>query len=45
MLTERSIYVRGRVSYLDGFDEGRFTNFCHRYNTAMKDTPPGGDTE
>jgi hypothetical protein len=40
--TEQFIYVWGRVSYLDGFDEGRFTNFCHRYNTAMKDTPPGG---
>jgi hypothetical protein len=40
--TEKFLYVWGRVSYLDGFDEGRFTNFCHRYNTDMKDIPPGG---
>ncbi len=32
----------GRVTYLDGFGKRRFTNFCHRYNTAVKKTPDGG---
>jgi hypothetical protein len=36
------IYVWGRVTYLDGFGKRRFTNFCHRYNTAMKKPPAGG---
>jgi hypothetical protein len=36
------IYVWGRVTYLDGFGKRRFTNFCHRYNTAVKKTPVGG---
>jgi hypothetical protein len=26
------LYVWGRVSYHDGFNERRFTDFCHRYN-------------
>jgi hypothetical protein len=36
------IYVWGRVTYLDGFGNRRFTNFCHRYNTAVKTTAAGG---
>jgi hypothetical protein len=40
--SEQFIYVWGRVTYLDGFDQNRFTNFCHRYNTVNKFSPPGG---
>lgn len=29
------LYVFGRVEYLDGFDQWRFTNFCHRYNCEV----------
>jgi hypothetical protein len=36
------IYVWGRVTYLDGFGKRRFTNFCHRYNTAAKKFAEGG---
>jgi len=40
--SEQFIYVWGRVTYLDGFDQGRFTDFCHRYNTVNKFAPSGG---
>jgi hypothetical protein len=36
------LYAWGRVTYVDGFGKKRFTNFCHRYNTEVKETPPGG---
>jgi len=36
------IYVWGRVTYLDGFGKRRFTNFCHRYNTAVRKIADGG---
>jgi hypothetical protein len=39
---EKYLYVWGRVTYADGFGERRFVDFCHRYNTEMKETPPGG---
>jgi hypothetical protein len=38
---EQFIYIWGCVTYFDGFGEARFTNFCHRYNTARKETPSG----
>ena len=28
----RFLYVWGRIKYTDGFDQERFTAFCHRYN-------------
>ena len=31
---DRWLYVWGRVSYSDGFDRGRYTDFCFRYNLA-----------
>jgi hypothetical protein len=40
--SERFLYAWGRVTYLDGFGNRRFANFCHRYNTAVRETPPGG---
>jgi hypothetical protein len=36
------LYAYGRVTYVDGFGNTRSTNFCHRYNTEVKETPPGG---
>jgi hypothetical protein len=36
------LYAWGRVTYVDGFDEERRTNFCHRYNTEVKEASPGG---
>jgi len=35
---DRWIYVWGEVRYKDGFDNWRFTRFCHRYNCAALDT-------
>jgi len=40
--TEKFLYVWGRIVYENGFGEQRFTNFCFRYNTEVKETPPGG---
>jgi hypothetical protein len=40
--SEKFIYAWGRVTYLDGSGKPRFTNFCHRCNTAVKDIPVGG---
>jgi hypothetical protein len=31
---DRWLYVWGRVSYSDGFDRDRYTDFCFRYNLA-----------
>jgi hypothetical protein len=39
---EDFIYVWGRVTYLDGFNNERFTDFCHRYNAVNKDTSSKG---
>ena len=36
------LYAWGRVTYVDGFGNERFTNFCHRYNTAVRQTATGG---
>src|SRR5262249_38607192 len=30
------LYAWGRVTYVDGFGEERWTNFCHRYNTETE---------
>jgi hypothetical protein len=35
--TEKFLYAWGRVTYSDGFGNCRFTNFCHRYNTARRE--------
>jgi hypothetical protein len=40
--SEKFLYAWGRVTYSDGFGNHRFTDFCHRYNTAVRETPPGG---
>ena len=39
---KKFIYTWGRVTYLDGFDKPRFTNFCHRYNMGVKEAKAGG---
>jgi hypothetical protein len=36
------LYAWGRVTYVDGFNNERFTNFCHRYNTEVRETQTGG---
>jgi hypothetical protein len=36
------LYAWGRVTYVDGFGKSRFTNFCHRYNTEVRETQTGG---
>ena len=36
------LYAWGRVTYVDGFGNERFTNFCHRYNTEVRETQTGG---
>src|SRR5262249_3274745 len=36
------LYAWGRVTYVDGFDEERRTNFCHRYNTEVREPKTGG---
>jgi hypothetical protein len=36
------LYAWGRVTYVDGFGKARWTNFCHRYNTEVKETVTGG---
>ena len=36
------LYAWGRVTYVDGFGDERWTNFCHRYNTEVKETQIGG---
>ena len=41
--SQQYIYVWGRVTYLDGFGLPRFTEFCHRYNTAVRSNPTSGD--
>ena len=33
------IYVWGRVEYNDGFKDGRWLIFCHRYNCRKAETP------
>ena len=35
--SENWIYVWGRVEYNDGFREGRFIEFCHRYSLGAAD--------
>jgi len=35
------LYAWGRVTYVDGFGKARWTNFCHRYNTEVKETVTG----
>jgi len=32
----------GRVTYVDGFGKERWTNFCHRYPTEVKEAKSGG---
>jgi|SRR6516225_5087387 len=32
----------GRFTYVDGFGNDRWTNFCHRYNTEVKEAQIGG---
>ena len=39
---KKYLYAWGRVTYVDGFGNERFTNFCHRYNTEVRETPSGG---
>jgi hypothetical protein len=36
------LYAWGRVTYADGFGKERWTNFCHRYNTEVRETSTGG---
>jgi len=36
------LYAWGRVTYVDGFGNERRTNFCHRYNTEVRDAQTGG---
>jgi hypothetical protein len=36
------LYAWGRVTYVDGLGEDRWTNFCHRYNTEAKEAKTGG---
>jgi len=36
------LYAWGRVTYVDGFGNRRFTNFCHRYNTEVREAQTGG---
>jgi hypothetical protein len=36
------LYAWGRLTYVDGFGNERRTNFCHRYNTAVKVLQIGG---
>jgi hypothetical protein len=36
------LYAWGRVTYVDGFGNERWTNFCHRYNTEVRDAQTGG---
>jgi hypothetical protein len=31
-----------RITYVDGFGEERRTNFCHRYNTEVREASTGG---
>jgi hypothetical protein len=38
----KHLYAWGRVSYVDGFGKERWTNFCHRYNTEVKEAQAGG---
>lgn len=40
--TEQYWYLWGLITYEDGFGERRMTQFCHRYNTASRQTPLGG---
>lgn len=37
------IYVWGRITYTDGFGRYRYTNFCHRYPWARRETITGGE--
>jgi|HubBroStandDraft_6_1064221.scaffolds.fasta_scaffold537903_2 hypothetical protein len=39
---EGFIYVWGRVTYEDGFDEPRWLTFCHRYNCGSPQLREGG---
>jgi hypothetical protein len=39
------IYVWGVISYHDGFVAGRVTEFCHRYNWALRDSKYAVDVE
>jgi hypothetical protein len=36
------LYAWGRLTYVDGFGNDRWTNFCHRYNTEVRETQTGG---
>jgi hypothetical protein len=36
------LYAWGRVTYMDGFGDERCTNFCHRYNTEVREAQTGG---
>jgi hypothetical protein len=36
------LYAWGRITYVNGFGKECSTNFCHRYNTDVRQTPPGG---
>jgi hypothetical protein len=36
------IFVWGRVDYLDGFNNPRFTKFCHRYPCRPYELAPDG---
>jgi hypothetical protein len=39
---KKYLYAWGRVTYVDGFGEERWTNFCHRYNTEVREPQIGG---
>jgi hypothetical protein len=38
----KHLYAWGRVTYVDGFGKERWTNFCHRYNTEVREAKTGG---
>ena len=36
------LYAWGRVTYVDGVGDERWMNFCHRYNTEVREASTGG---
>jgi hypothetical protein len=39
---DKYLYVWGRVSFMDGFTNKRYVNFCHRYPLVRKVSEPTG---
>jgi hypothetical protein len=39
---KKYLYAWGRITYVGGFGKSQFTNFCHRYNTEVRETATGG---